>query len=123
LHLYAGPREIKPETREEYNRVQALASKGDKSLNKALGALLAECLKDDAPNLKVVSEKRSLPKSQLQPDVQIQIGTADFICLEPTWRSSGKGQDGKKRQSTLAEAFLQKYVLEKAAQYIKDLDL
>ena len=121
---FAGFREVKPETRMEYHRVQALAAnRNDKPLNKALGALIAACLRDDAPNLTVSSEKRNLPKSQLQPDIQIQIAGAEFICLEPTWRSSGRQVEGEKRQSTLAEAYLLKYVLDKAAQYIKDLDL
>ena len=122
---FAGNREIKPETREEYNRVQALAARSDKALNKALGSLIAACLADDMPSAVVVSERRSLPNSELQPDIQIEIGKGNYICLEPTWRSTRKGQGGGKEpaQSTLSEGFIQKYLLDKAMQYVRDLEL
>jgi hypothetical protein len=54
---FAGASRDAEETANEYRRVQAVASKGDKSLNKAIGLLLAECLKEDAPKVAVVSEK------------------------------------------------------------------
>lgn len=122
---YAGSRDIAQETIDEFLRVQRLASKDDKPLNKAIGALIAACLQDDAPSLVLVAEKRSLPGSSLQPDIQIELKANDFLCLEPTWRTSGRGIEGelKAAQNTLAEAHLKKYVLDKATQYVKDLGL
>lgn len=113
------------ETSNEYRRVQALASKGDKSLNKAIGLLLAECLKEDAPRVAVASEKRSLPNCDLKPDVCLHIGDLDYICIEPTWRSTDKGIAGELDggQNTLAASHMKKYLLDKAMQYIKALDL
>ncbi len=122
---YAGPREIADETINEFLRIQRLASKDDKQLNKAVGALIAACLQEDAPKLKVTSEKRTLPGSNLQPDIQIELSENDFLCLEPTWRTSGRGIEGEldSAQNTLSEAHLKKYVLDKATQYVKDLGI
>lgn len=122
---YAGSREIAPETIEEFLRIQRKASRDDKPLNKAVGALISACLKDDAPHLKLVAERRMLPGSELQPDIQIELGANEFICIEPTWRTSGRGIEGelKSSQNTLAEAHMKKYLLDKATQYVKDLNL
>ncbi|WP_237355271.1 ATP-binding protein [Xanthobacter sp. YC-JY1] len=122
---YAGPRQLSKETVDEFLRIQVAASKDDKPLNKALGQLIAVCLSEDAPSLKVISEKKSLPGSSLQPDIQIELGDGEYICLEPTWRTSGVGVAGeiKQAQNTLSEAHLKKYVLEKATQYVKDMGL
>ena len=122
---YAGARQLSKETVDEYLRVQAAASSNDKPLNKALGQLIAACLAEDAPKLKVISEKRQIPDSSLQPDIHIQLDDGEYICLEPTWRSSGVGvgDEIKKAQNTMSEAYLKKYVLEKATQYVKDMGL
>lgn len=122
---FAGASRDVEETSNEYRRVQAMASKGDKSLNKAIGLLLTECLKEDASNVAIVSEKQSLPNCDLKPDVRLHIGDLDYICIEPTWRSTDKGipdeLDGG--QNTLAASHMKKYLLDKAMQYIKALDL
>jgi hypothetical protein len=120
---FAGVRKIEPETADEYRRIQALASKSDKSLNKCLGQLLESCLADDAQNSLVISEQASLPGSSLKPDVRIHIGGLDYICLEPTWRSTDKGIDGEipGGQNTLKEAHIKMYLLSKATQYVNDL--
>ncbi len=122
---FAGSRQIGKETVDDFLRVQQLASKGDKPLNKALAALIASCLADDAPTLKVTSEKRSIPGSGLQPDILIEIADGEYICIEPTWRTSGKGIPGeiKDSQNTLSEAHIKKYMLEKATQYVKGMNL
>jgi hypothetical protein len=122
---FAGSNRDVEETSNEYRRIQAGASKGDKSLNKAVGLLLSECLKEDAPEATVASEKKSLPKCDLKPDVCLQIGALDYICIEPTWRSTDKGIPGELDggQNTLAASHLKKYLLDKAMQYIKALDL
>lgn len=122
---FAGIREIKPETENEYRRMQALASKGDKALNKCLGQLLQACLADDAPAAQITSEKMSLPNSKLKPDVLIFLGGNDYICLEPTWRSTGTGIPGEVEagQNTLQEAHIKIYLLNKASQYVEDMGL
>lgn len=122
---FAGANRDVEETSNEYRRVQAGASKGDKSLNKALGILLTECLREDAPSVAVVSEKQSLPNCDLKPDVCLHISELDYICIEPTWRSTDKGipseLDGG--QNTLAASHMKKYLLDKAMQYVKALNL
>jgi hypothetical protein len=122
---FAGSRRIGQETIDDFIRIQTVASKDDKPLNKALASLIAACLADDAPHLSVVSEKRSVPGSGLQPDIQIELRAGEYICIEPTWRTSGKGLDGeiKEAQNTLSEAHLKKYMLEKATQYVKGFGL
>ncbi len=122
---YAGARRISKETVDEYLRIQSIASKDDKSLNKAFGGLIAACLAEDAPHVTVTMEKKSLPGSTLQPDIQIEIRHGEYICLEPTWRTSGSGIVGEinPAQNTLTEAHIRKYVLEKATQYVKDIGL
>jgi hypothetical protein len=122
---YAGANRDVEETANEYRRIQALAAKGDKSLNKALGQLLAECLKEDAPRVDVKSEKISLPNCDLKPDVCLHLGDLDYVCIEPTWRSTDKGIPGELDggQNTLAASHMKKYILDKAMQYIKALEL
>lgn len=123
--LFAGSRRIGQETIDDFIRVQSVASKDDKPLNKALARLIEVCLSDDAPGLKVVSEKRSVPGSGLQPDILIELRPGEYICIEPTWRTSGKGLAGeiKEAQNTLSEAHVKKYMLEKATQYVKGFGL
>ncbi|WP_157235022.1 ATP-binding protein [Methylosinus sp. LW4] len=122
---FAGSRRIGQETVDDFIRIQTVASKDDKPLNKALAALIAACLRDDAPELLVTSEKRALPGSALQPDIQIELRPGEFICIEPTWRTSGRGLNGeiKESQNTLSEAHMKKYMLEKATQYVKGFGL
>lgn len=122
---YAGSNRDVEETANEYRRAQATSSKGDKQLNKAIGLLLEACLAEDAPQVTVVSEKQELPNCELRPDVSIRLDINDYICLEPTWRSTDKGIPGELDggQNTLAEAHMKKYLLEKATQYVKALDL
>lgn len=122
---FAGSRRIGQDTVDDFIRIQAIASKDDKPLNKALAALIAACLHEDAPELSLTSEKRELPGSGLQPDIQIELRPGEFICIEPTWRTSGRGLSGeiKEAQNTLSEAHLKKYLLEKATQYVKGFGL
>jgi hypothetical protein len=122
---FAGFRETRRETKEEYLRIQASASNNDKPLNKALGALISACLADDAPALTVITEKRDMAESNLQPDIRIELSPGELICIEPTWRSTGDGLNGERDpgQNTLSEAYLQPYLLAKAMQYVKTLGL
>lgn len=120
---FAGGRKIGQQTVDEYLRLQEMASRNDKPLNKALGDLIAACLSEDAPELEVVSEKKSLSDTGLQPDIRIKIREGEYICLEPTWRTSGRrpAESKKSGQNTLSEAHVKKYVLEKATEYVKAL--
>lgn len=122
---YAGANRDSEETANEYRRIQSLAAKGDGQLNKALGSLIKACLADDAPELFVEVEKKSLDHCELKPDVSISLGELDYICIEPTWRTAGAGIAGElpKAQNTLAEAHMKKYVLDKAMQYVKALNI
>lgn len=122
---FAGASRDVEETSNEYRRVQAVASKGDKSLNKAIGLLVSECLREDVPKVTVVSEKKSLPNCDLKPDVCLHIGDLDYVCIEPTWRSTDKGilNELEGGQNTLAASHMKKYILEKAMQYVKALGL
>lgn len=122
---FVAGRNVSPETSNEYRRIQAVASHNDKPLNKALGLLIKSCLCDDIPSTEVITEQRKLPGSELQPDVQIRLSESDFICLEPTWRSTDVGIPGEISggQNTLTEAHIKKYVLEKATQYVRDFGL
>jgi hypothetical protein len=122
---YAGTNRDIEETSNEYRRIQSLAAKGDKELNKSVGLLIAECLKEDAPNITISSEKKSLPNCELKPDICLCIGEFDYICIEPSWRSTDTGILGELEggQNTLAESHMKKYVLDKAMQYVKALEL
>lgn len=122
---FAGVRDIAPETTNEFIRIQSLASRDDKSLNKALANLIRASLEDDAPHLNVVSEKQSIPGSNLRPDIQIKLNENEYICIEPTWRTSGVGLPGeiKPSQNTLSEAHMKQYILDKANQYIEGFGL
>lgn len=122
---FAGSRDVAKDTSDEYRRIQSTAGRSDKPLNKALGKLIKLCLADDAPSVEVITEKRSLPKSELQPDIQIRLSEGQYICLEPTWRSTDVGITGELDggQNTLSEAHLKKYVLDKATSYVKDLGI
>lgn len=122
---FAGSRRIGQETIDDFLRVQTIASKDDKPLNKALAALIEVCLADDAPQLSVIAEKKSLPGSGLQPDILIELRPGEYICIEPTWRTSGKGlkDEVREAQNTPSEAHVKKYMLEKATQYVKGFGL
>lgn len=122
---FAGSRDVGEETSKEYRRIQKIASSSDKPLNKALALLIEACLKDDAPALEVVAEKQSIAGSSLKPDIRIKLKDKDFICIEPTWRSTDEGISGELDggQNTLAEAHIKKYVLDKALTYVSDLGI
>lgn len=122
---FAGSSRDVEETANEYRRIQSLAANGDKGLNKALGQLLAECLKEDALNVDIKSEKTSLPNCDLRPDLCLHLGDLDYICIEPTWRSTDKGIPNELEggQNTLAASHMKKYLLDKVMQYVKALDL
>jgi len=120
-------RETSEEMTKEFMIIQQLAGKSDKSLNKAVANALESFIQRSRPEVKVVSEKQTLTGSQLYPDIQIPHPDGSMICLELTWRSTGKSltvQRGERKpQNTLTPGHIMKYLLDKVMEYVKDLGL
>ncbi len=116
-------RQTESETADEYRRIQNIAAKGDKRLNKALAAALQECVSEEIGL--VVSSEKSLEEGKLKPDICIASPDGDLTCLEITWRTTGKGIDGEisKRQNTLSAGHIQKYLLEKVMEYVNEYSM
>ncbi|MCA9683446.1 MAG: hypothetical protein KC457_14700 [Myxococcales bacterium] len=113
-------------TAQEYKRVQQNASVDDKPLNYALGRALEAALFANGHRVRVMVEKRRLVEGvTLQPDIQVWIGDAEVICLEPTWRTAGGELEGEleKRQSSIGMGAIQRYALGKIHEYVKALEL
>lgn len=111
-------------TADDYRRIQQLAAKNDKSLNKALAAAMQRALQDAGVAGEVTAEKRALdPKSGLQPDIMVDLADGRLICIEPTWRTTGKGIAGEiaAQQSTMTVGHIQQYLLAKVLDYVNDL--
>lgn len=112
------------ETANEFRRVQQLASKNDKALNKALAACIERALQDVGVAGTVTAEQRKLdPKSNLQPDVMVDLADGRLICIEPTWRTTGVGISGEiaEQQSSMSVGHIQQYLLAKVLDYVNDL--
>lgn len=109
---------------DEYRRVQAKASSDDKKMNKALAAALKATLQDEGIIVEIKAEKK-VSGSNLKPDIQATLSDGKIYCIEPTWRSTGKGIEGelKDRQNTLTVGHIRKYLLEKVLGYVNDLKL
>ena len=122
---YTKGRPPSKETEHEYNRVQSVAKSGDKALNHALADALRSTLEHEGVSAVFRAERRSLGDTNLQPDVQIEMGDAEVLCLEPTWRTSGQGVKGelKPSQNSMTPGVIQKYILEKVMEYVKALDI
>jgi hypothetical protein len=120
-------RDTSDEMGKEFVAIQQLAAKGDKALNKAVALALSEYLQHNARQVSVVSEKQAIPGSQLCPDIQLPEVDGSIICLELTWRSTGKNlvvaSGDRKPQNTLTAGHIMKYLLEKVMEYVKDLKL
>ena len=71
----------------------------------------------------VYIEKQALDGFNLKPDIQIHKDDKTVICLEPTWRSTGKEIEGEiaKKQNSLGTGQIQQYVLNKVMEYVKEL--
>lgn len=111
-------------TADEYKRIQQMASKNDKLLNKALAACIERGLQDLDVKGSVTAEQRKLdPKSSLQPDIMIELADGRLICIEPTWRTTGAGIEGeiKQQQSSMTVGHIQQYLLSKVLDYVNDL--
>lgn len=116
-------RETSREMAEEFMVIQQLAAKGDAGLNRAVGIAIDDFLKSNDRSGVISAETQDLEGSQLRPDVQIGMPDGSVACLELTWRSSGAllpERDGRKAQNTLTPGHIQKYLLEKVMEYVKD---
>lgn len=131
--LYTAGRPPSTETEDEFNRIQRQAKASDKGLNKAVAEAISEALVEDGINVRIVSEKRDLLGS-LQPDIQVWKSEDEVICIEPTWRTSGKGivtiSDNQeeiveiaKSQNSMTPGNIQKYLLDKILEYVTVLTL
>lgn len=120
-------RDTSEEMGKEFVAVQQLAAKGDKALNKAVALAFTEYLRRNGQQVNVVSEKQAIPGSQLFPDIQLPQSDGSIVCLELTWRSTGKNllasSGDRKPQNTLTAGHIMKYLLEKVMEYVKDLKL
>lgn len=112
------------EAQNEYLRAQQNASKDDKPLNRALAAAISEGLARRGIKSTVICESRS-GDGNLQPDISVQIEGQSPICLEPTWRTTGKAvsDEIKEKQSSLSIGHIQMYLLDKVMTYVEDLGL
>jgi hypothetical protein len=114
------------ETANEYRRVQTIASKNDKPLNKALAAAIERALQDVGVTATVAAEQRRLDvNSNLQPDILVEFVDGRLVCLEPTWRTTGTElpEELPEQQSSMTVGHIQQYLLAKVLEYLKDLGL
>lgn len=121
-----SPPKTRVETALEYLRIQANASKNDKVLNKALGDALIDTFEKDKYKPIINIEGKNIEGTNMKPDIHIRISDANVICLEPTWRTSGEDYSEfgiAKTQNTLTTGHIQKYVLDKAMEYINNIGL
>ncbi|HVX40195.1 MAG TPA: hypothetical protein VHB25_11530 [Gemmatimonadaceae bacterium] len=114
------------ETANEYRRIQSLAGKNDKALNKALAAAIQAALDDAGVAAVVTAEKRTIEAgSNLQPDIAVRFPDGRIVCLEPTWRTTGEAipNETKEQQNTMTVGHIQQYLLAKLLEYVNDLNL
>jgi len=116
-------RETSREMAEEFMAIQQLAAKGDAGLNKATAFALHNFLVSHSKKGVVATETQDLKGSQLRPDIQVEMEDGSIACLELTWRSTGAAlpdRGDRKAQNTLTPGHIQKYLLEKVMEYVKD---
>lgn len=119
-------RPTKMDTQNEYIRVQQKAKSQDKELNKAISKAIENVLLEDGYNdFSIKSEKQALTGTNLKPDIIIELNLKQVICVELTWRSTGMKIDGETeaKQNTLSPGHIQKYILDKIMEYVKELDI
>jgi hypothetical protein len=125
---FGGRGNIKSATHDEYRRIQVLAEKKDSRLNRAVGMALRDALISDLPEgsiPSVVIDNVSIKDTSLRPDISVTLDGVNYICLEPTWRSTGLavGDEISEKQNTLTPGYLQIYVMNKVLEYVKALGL
>lgn len=116
----------KDDTQQEFLRLQQTAKSNDKIFNKALAIAIEEVLREEGlRDITIKSEKQELKGTNLKPDIEIDLSDTEVICLELTWRSTGNEIEGeiKSKQNTLSSGHIQKYILEKVMEYVKELKI
>lgn len=119
-------RATKEDTQYEYLRLQQSAKSQDKELNKSFAKALQNKLdEDEYSGYDIKCEKQELTGTKLKPDIQIEQSNKQIICLEITWRTTGLEVPGEieSRQNTLTPGHIQKYILDKTMEYVKELGL
>ena len=114
------------DTQNEYLRLQQTAKSGDKLLNKAFSNGLEQSLNQDGiTDFVIKCEKQELQGTNLKPDVQIDLPTDEVVCLELTWRTTGAEikDEISSKQNTLTSGHIQRYILDKVMEYIKELGI
>ncbi len=114
------------ETQDEFIRLQRLAKTHDKALNKALAKALEAALQQEGHDVQVTAEKASLEGLPAIPDILVKFRHGRTVCLEPTWRTTGKelaAEGISKQQNTLSVGHIQQYFLQKLLNYAKGLSL
>jgi hypothetical protein len=114
------------DTQFEFLRIQQSAKGGDKELNKAVAlALESTLLEDGFTGFTINCERQELHGTTLKPDIQIAMNESEVICMEITWRTTGTEVPGEipSRQNTLSPGHIQKYILEKVMEYVKELEI
>ena len=68
-------------------------------------------------------DSQSIRGTPLRPDIAVSIDKLNYICIEPTWRSTGVavGIEVPEKQNTLTPGYLQIYVMNKVLEYVKAL--
>ncbi|MGR3542301.1 MAG: hypothetical protein ACU0BS_12870 [Hasllibacter sp.] len=122
---FGGRGNVKSATHDEYRRIQTLAEKGDSMLNRALGDAFKEAFDEDVDGIEIVVDSKSIAGLSLRPDIAISLDGTEYICIEPTWRSTGVGIEGElaRKQNTLTPGYLQIYVMNKVLEYVKALGM
>lgn len=119
-------RATKEEAQSEYLRLQQNAKSGDRELNKAVAKAIEAVLEEDGfKGISIKCEKQELRGTNLKPDIEIDLSITEVVCFELTWRTSGKEVPGEisTKQNTLGTGHIQKYILEKVMEFVKELGI
>lgn len=111
-------------TADEFIRVQSTAQGSDATLNAAFALAIEELLKVSGVAAVTVGKKQEIYNS-LRPDIHVSFDSNEPICIEFTWRTTGRKVEGVQagKQNTLTPGHIRPYVLQKAYEYVKALGL
>lgn len=112
------------ETADEFIRIQSTARGSDAVLNAAFASAIQELLSNIGRTNVTVGKKVEIYNS-LRPDIHVSFASNEPICLEFTWRTTGRQVEGVQagRQNTLTPGHIRPYVLQKVYEYVKALGL
>jgi hypothetical protein len=106
---------------DEFIRVQAAAKSNDQPLNAAVAA----AIEDLTDGKKYSVGKKVEIYESLRPDIHLDDGSGEPICLEFTWRTTGRqvADINSGKQNTLTPGHIRPYVLAKVYDYVAALGL